>query len=171
MPTEGYYDAGRCDVFGAMGHVIWWVFGWAYLNVWRGAKEAVVISEDDCFRYLNNTDRPQKWFHRSIDSILAAYGSTYRLQRQDVIFVLGCLEAQNWAVCIGDEAQNVRVNVTTSSQRQSGKEWAIFADDKTSLPLPSASYRISASEGMPERPKSILLYGMHFVENKVLTSI
>ncbi|KZV80717.1 hypothetical protein EXIGLDRAFT_780625 [Exidia glandulosa HHB12029] len=137
-------------------------------KVARGVKEAVVISEDDCFRYLNNTDRPQQWFHRYIDHILSAYGPTHGLRRKDIIFVLGCLEARRWAVCVGDEAQTVRVKLTPASQRRSGQEWATLLDDKTSLPLPSTSYRISAS---PERPQSILLYGMHFVSDDVLTSV
>ncbi|KZV80737.1 hypothetical protein EXIGLDRAFT_845304 [Exidia glandulosa HHB12029] len=140
-------------------------------KVCRGAKEAVVISEGDCFRYLNNTDRPQKWFHRFIDHILSAYGPTHGLRRKDIIFVLGCLEASRWAVCVGDKPQTVRVKVASASQRRSGQEWATLVDDKSSLPLPSTSYHISASATTPERQKAILLYGMHFVADKVLTSI
>ncbi|KZV94070.1 hypothetical protein EXIGLDRAFT_767490 [Exidia glandulosa HHB12029] len=74
-------------VEGGLGSLtLHWLAWRARRAVWRGAKEAVVITEDDCFRYLNNTDRPQNWFHRSIDKIIAAYGPTYGLKREEIIF-------------------------------------------------------------------------------------
>ncbi|TFK45230.1 hypothetical protein OE88DRAFT_1640190 [Heliocybe sulcata] len=114
-------------------------------------KTAYLCTEATVYRYIEPDARqaPYRWFRENIDRVMETYGERYGLQKEDVFFVIGTLEAPDYALFVSHHHPNGLVHFNVfSGQRTQGQPWGEFQFDFSDDALgPGPSYHEDLPDG------------------------
>ncbi|KZS90817.1 hypothetical protein SISNIDRAFT_457444 [Sistotremastrum niveocremeum HHB9708] len=96
-----------------------------------GHKHAYLYTESTVYRYMDNLETPKRWFQSNVDTILRLYGTEFRLQREDILLVIGTLEAADFGIFVSHYHPDGQAFFDITSNRQSGSPWGSFSTAHT----------------------------------------
>ncbi|ESK83916.1 tkl tkl-ccin protein kinase [Moniliophthora roreri MCA 2997] len=99
-----------------------------------GHKAAYLCTEKIVYHYVENLDAPKKWFKSNVDTILKVFGEKYRLQREDLYFVIGTLDIPNYALFVSHNHPDGMAHFNVYLFAKSKQPWGTFATDTEALP-------------------------------------
>ncbi|KAI0049057.1 hypothetical protein FA95DRAFT_1538888 [Auriscalpium vulgare] len=102
-----------------------------------GHKVAYLYAETTMYRYLEDLAVPKKWFQANIDQIMKLYGRERQLTKEDVFFVIGTLDAPDYATFVSHSHPDGQVNFNIYNATKVGQTWGQFSF--TAAAQPSAS--------------------------------
>ncbi|KAI0027395.1 hypothetical protein K488DRAFT_90906, partial [Vararia minispora EC-137] len=91
-----------------------------------GHKIAHLYAESTIYRYMEDLGVPKAWFIANIDQIMAIYGSAHKLTREDVLLVIGTLEAQDYGMFVSHQHPDGQMNFNVFSGARPGERWGEF---------------------------------------------
>ncbi|KAL0058574.1 hypothetical protein AAF712_014737 [Marasmius tenuissimus] len=65
-----------------------------------GHKAAYLCTESTVYRYVESLDAPKKWFKANVDTILEIFGAKHHIQKEDLYFVIGTLDAPDYGLFV-----------------------------------------------------------------------
>jgi len=117
-----------------------------------GQKSAYLCTETTVYRYVDNLTAPKAWFIANIDLILELYGKEHRLQKEDVLLVVGTLDAENYGLFVSHNNPGGQVHFNVFSPPKAGQAWGVFTTDDN-LP-PNAAGGPTYHEDVPGKHSS-----------------
>jgi abelson tyrosine-protein kinase 1/abelson tyrosine-protein kinase 2 len=94
-----------------------------------GHRKALMVAESTVYRYMDTLDAAKKWFAAHIDAVLKVYGAEHSLNREDVILVIGTLDAPDYALYVNHNSPGGQVHFNVFSDRRVGSLWGAWGTD------------------------------------------
>ncbi|KAJ3474751.1 hypothetical protein NLI96_g12275 [Meripilus lineatus] len=98
-----------------------------------GHKTAHLVTESTVYEYIEDLAVPKAWFKANIDLILELYGKSHELQKEDVLLVVGTLEAPNYAIFVSDDHPDAQLDFNVFSSPRPSQPWGQFSISKASF--------------------------------------
>ncbi|ESK86494.1 hypothetical protein Moror_9860 [Moniliophthora roreri MCA 2997] len=99
-----------------------------------GHKAAYLCTETTIYRYVESLDAPKKWFKANADLVLDVYGEKHHIQREDLYFVIGTLDAPDHALFVSHNHPDGQAHFNVYTSNKSKQPWGTFTTD-TEVPL------------------------------------
>lgn len=109
----------------------------------EGHRHAFLVAEYTTYRYMVDIEIAKAWFKANIKTIWKVFGRELGLHREDIVLVIGVLEARDYALFVSHENPDGQVHFDVFGERKEGGEWGVFRTD----------------ESLPELEEPILGYG------------
>ncbi|KIY53195.1 kinase-like protein [Fistulina hepatica ATCC 64428] len=94
-----------------------------------GHKMAILCTETTTYHYVDKLDAPKKWFMANVDAILAKFGPTHHIQKEDLYLIVGKLDAPNYALFVSHSHPDGQAHFNVFSSPRSGLPWGTFTTD------------------------------------------
>ncbi|KAJ7079089.1 hypothetical protein B0H15DRAFT_520827 [Mycena belliarum] len=94
-----------------------------------GHKATYLCTETILYRYVESLDAPKKWFKANVNSIMETYGATHRIQKEDLLLVIGTLSAPDYALFVSHKHPDGQAHFNVFSSTKSGHPWGTFTTD------------------------------------------
>ncbi|EKM52507.1 uncharacterized protein PHACADRAFT_211755 [Phanerochaete carnosa HHB-10118-sp] len=93
-----------------------------------GHKTAHLFAESTLYRYVADPDlsAPRKWFHANVEQILEIYGTEHALQKEDLMLVIGTLDAADYALFVSHNHPDGEVDLEVFAKAIPGEAWGKF---------------------------------------------
>ncbi|KAF8209032.1 hypothetical protein K438DRAFT_257130 [Mycena galopus ATCC 62051] len=131
-----------------------------------GRKCAYLITETAKYRYAEDLNALKAWFKANIDSIIRHYGPLHQICREDVLLVVGTLDAPNYALFVNHQLQDGQVHFNVFASPKAGQPWGEFKLDTPDGGNIRPHSPLSASKvsivGDPDSWKSVLAACLRF---------
>ncbi|KAF8547149.1 hypothetical protein OG21DRAFT_959723 [Imleria badia] len=92
----------------------------------QGKPTAHLCVEKTVHRYMEPLEAPMTWFKQHVDLILEVYAPRHAIRREDLILVVGTLDAPDWAVFVSDDHVDGRAQFNVFSGREKGEPWGMY---------------------------------------------
>lgn len=119
-----------------------------------GHKTAHMCMGTTQYDYMENLDAPKKWFKANVDTILRTFSAEHRIQKEDLLLVIGTLKTSDYALFVTHNHPDGQAHFNVFQSPKNGQPWGTFTTD-TQLPRglagpsynePSCASAISASK-------------------------
>ncbi|KAF7799186.1 hypothetical protein EIP86_010417 [Pleurotus ostreatoroseus] len=101
-----------------------------------GHKVAHLFTELTTYHYMTELDTPKRWLHANVDQLLLLYGTEHAIQKEDLMLVIGTLDAQEYALYVSHDHPNGQVNFDVFSSTRPGQVWGKFSTTEGTPPSP-----------------------------------
>ncbi|KAK1225756.1 hypothetical protein PQX77_011299 [Marasmius sp. AFHP31] len=98
-----------------------------------GHKAAYLCTESTVYRYVESLDAPKKWFKANVDTILEVFGAKHHIQKEDLYFVIGTLDAPDYGLFVSHSHPDGQVHFNVYTSTRSKQAWGSFTTD-TAVP-------------------------------------
>ncbi|KAG7086098.1 hypothetical protein E1B28_003613 [Marasmius oreades] len=105
-----------------------------------GHKAAYLCTESTIYRYVESLDSPKKWFKANVDAILDVYGSKHHIQKEDLYFVIGTLDAPEHGLFVSHSHPDGQVHFNVYASTRSKQPWGSFTTDTAVRPELGPTY-------------------------------
>ncbi|KZT05047.1 uncharacterized protein LAESUDRAFT_750759 [Laetiporus sulphureus 93-53] len=92
-----------------------------------GHKTAHLFTEATVYNYMKDLVAAKRWFKANIDCILKLYGPEHHLSREDVILVIGTLDAQDYGLFVSHSHPDGQLHFNVYSSPKVGQTWGHFS--------------------------------------------
>ncbi|KAF9255884.1 hypothetical protein L218DRAFT_911907 [Marasmius fiardii PR-910] len=99
-----------------------------------GHKTAYLCTETTIYRYVESLDAPKKWFKANVDAILDVYGTKHHIQKEDLYFVIGTLDAPEHGLFVSHSHPDGQVHFNVYASTRSKQPWGSFTTDTAVAP-------------------------------------
>ncbi|KZT67818.1 kinase-like protein, partial [Daedalea quercina L-15889] len=90
-------------------------------------KAAYLFAESTAYRYMDDLWELKRWLKANIDAILKEYGVEHNIGREDVILVIGTLEARDYALYASHGHLDGELDFNVYSSPRAGRPWGYFS--------------------------------------------
>ncbi|TRM55658.1 hypothetical protein BD626DRAFT_416005 [Schizophyllum amplum] len=138
-----------------------------------GHKAAYLCTEAATYRYLVSADAAKRWFISNVHHVLRAYGQDHHIGREDLLFVVGTVNAADYALFVSRAHPDGHAHFNVSAVPQPGQAWGTFTCDAAPDVLPGPSYNDPPLESLAtsrvsksgDPPRTVLLARLRFRPN------
>ncbi|KXN85243.1 hypothetical protein AN958_11518 [Leucoagaricus sp. SymC.cos] len=143
----------------------------ASFSLRSGHKVAYMYTESTEYRYMRELQAPKAWFQANVGRIIETFGEDHNVHREDLLLIIGILQAPNYALFVSHSHPCGSVHFHTFNPRP-GKPWGTFTTDTKTLnehggplyheasPTPhQCAYKVSINE---DQAKTLLLARLRF---------
>ncbi|KAI9457372.1 hypothetical protein HD554DRAFT_2225096 [Boletus coccyginus] len=96
----------------------------------QGKPSAHLCVERTVHRYMDHLEVPTTWFKQHVDLILEVCALHHAIQREDLILVVGTLDAPDWAVFVSDDHFDGRAQFNVFAGREKGEPWGMYSVER-----------------------------------------
>ncbi|GJE89108.1 hypothetical protein PsYK624_052000 [Phanerochaete sordida] len=147
-----------------------------------GHKAAHLFTESATYQYVADPDlaAPRKWFQANVEQVLSIYGTEHEVQREDLMLVIGTLDAEEYALFVSHSHPDGEVDFSVFAKPLPGEPWGQFAtttdlSDSTgpqyrvpgeSTPQVTSGSKVSVVKKHGEAWDTVLLARLRFLTDK-----
>ncbi|KIP06901.1 hypothetical protein PHLGIDRAFT_106442 [Phlebiopsis gigantea 11061_1 CR5-6] len=147
----------------------------------NGHKSAYLFTESTMYNYIADPElaAPRKWFNATFHRILEIYGTERSIQKEDLMLVIGTLDAPEYAMFVSHTHPDGQVNFNVFTGSQVGQKWGEFSTStdlamaapdgpayKEEVPLADFWPRISKVKEPGEPWDTVLIARLRFPTDK-----
>ncbi|KAF9460231.1 hypothetical protein BDZ94DRAFT_1311691 [Collybia nuda] len=104
---------------------------------------AYLYTEEPSYYYLKGSPVYKQWFRSHWEEILLIYGKDHCLQKEDLILIIECLNAKNFAILVNHDYSDQEAHFNISPVLGKGQDWGVFTSPTSTGE--EASYRTKVS--------------------------
>ncbi|KAH6912074.1 TKL/TKL-ccin protein kinase [Coprinopsis sp. MPI-PUGE-AT-0042] len=136
------------------------------VEVHAGRPAAHCFCESPDWHYLEDIHSPQTWFKASVDSILKLHGKKHNIVKQDLLLVVGSLQASRYSLYISMNHPSGTVEFSGNSSKR-GKPWGSFSPISIHRSGSSGEGYLAANRvsEVGASQKALFLAALHFPPN------
>ncbi|EAU87796.2 TKL/TKL-ccin protein kinase [Coprinopsis cinerea okayama7 len=133
------------------------------VDVEAGRPMAHCFCEFPDWYYMENTRSPQAWFKASIDEIMELHGEKHNIAKEDVLLVVGSLQASRYSLLISHNHPSGTVEFTGNSGKK-GRPWGSFGPISIQGSGSSSERYVTANRvsDSDSSQKALFLAALHF---------
>ncbi|KAF8997477.1 hypothetical protein BDQ17DRAFT_1428993 [Cyathus striatus] len=94
-----------------------------------GNRVAYMCTEGTEHQYIEKLDPPRRRFKVRVDTILSLYGAEHSLQREDVLLVIGALQATKYGLFVGYNYPEGQVHFNVFPSAKDEDPWGAFTTE------------------------------------------
>ncbi|KAF8121091.1 hypothetical protein EV363DRAFT_1187342 [Boletus edulis] len=92
----------------------------------QGKPSAHLCVEKTVHRYMDHLEVPMTWFKQHVELILEVCAPRHAILREDLILVVGTLDATDWAVFVSTDHVDTRAQFNVFANREKGEPWGMY---------------------------------------------
>lgn len=113
-----------------------------------GHKTAHLFTESAMYHYVADADlaAPRKWFQANVEQVLEIYGTDHAVQREDLMLVIGTLDAQDYALFVSHSHPDGEVDFEVFGRPAPGEPWGKFTTTTDLSESAGPTYRVPGQD-------------------------